>query len=212
MLPILISLPTWRHDVPTNPLFCTMQCYCGPTARVTLAWGNAPGQHTPITRGLKARLKRLIPHKLLIKPNPILRKHRPHFRLKITPPMMRTLRIDIPHQRPTVLQPNGERRVPTLPTKLGKLRTLGLDPLGRRDFQPLHDLRHRLRPRQEKRQVDMIGNAADPHTNVLRVPKYRSHVGMHFRTYAVVEKRLTVLCAEHKVHQYIGKGLGHGEV
>jgi len=44
-----------------------------PTARPILAWGNAPGTAAPQTRGLKARAKRLIPHKLLIECDAILR-------------------------------------------------------------------------------------------------------------------------------------------
>lgn len=84
----------------------------GPTARATLAWGNAPGHRTHKRCGLKARARRLIPHKPLIKADPILAKHRPHLRLEIRPPMMLRLPIDVPHQRPRSTNPTENAAYP----------------------------------------------------------------------------------------------------
>ncbi len=60
----------------------------GLKARVPLAWGIAPGKPHHMPCGLKARVKRLIPHKLLVVRHTVLHKHRPHLRLEIPSRMM----------------------------------------------------------------------------------------------------------------------------
>ena len=182
---------------------------CGLKARAIIAWGNAPGYDHPTTRGLKASAKSLIPNKLLIKGITILYKHNPHLGLKITPLMMHHLRIDIFQQRGTIPQPNRKRRIPTLPTKLGKLRPFRLNPFGRRTLQPLHHSRNRFRSCDEKRNVHMIGHPANPHTNILLTIKHRSQISMHLAPNTIIQKRSPVLGAEHQMHKNIREGLGH---
>jgi hypothetical protein len=181
-----------------------------PTARPILAWGNAPGTAAPQTRGLKARAKRLIPHKLLIECDAILRKHRPHLRLEITPLMMRGLRIDIPHQRRSIAQPNRERRIASLPAKSRKLRPFRLDPLRRRNLHPLHQMRHRFVPCKQQRNVNVVGNSANPNADVLRMIENRSQIRMHLASDRFTQKRPPLLRAEDQMHQHIRERLRHG--
>ena len=185
-------------------------------ARAILAWGNAPGCQPSSIRGLKARAKcrarhirpALIPHKPLIERDTVLRKHRTHLSLEIAPLMMRALPIDIPHQRRPITQPHGKHGIPALPTELRKLRPLCLDPLGRRSLQPLHQLRHGLRPREKQRNVNMVGNSANPHANILRT-NGRSHVRMHLASNRCGQQRPSPLRAEDQMHQHVGGRLRH---
>ena len=197
------------HQLRTPPLAWRLTDG-GPTARATLAWGNAPGNRTRKRCGLKAHAKRLIPHKPLIKTHPILGEHRPHLRLKIPLPMVLRLPIDIPHQRRPIAQPNRKRRIPTLPTKPRKLRTLRLDPLRRRNLQPLNNPSNRLSPPQKYRHMHMIGNPTDPHTNILRTVQNRRQISVHLHPYRITKQRATPLRAEHNMHQHLRDRLRHG--
>jgi hypothetical protein len=209
----------------------------GLKARVILAWGNAPGAHQPNNCGLKARAKtprpqrnlatasatntppnphnrprakRLIPHKPLIELHPILREHRPHLGLEIAPLMVRGLRIDIPHQRRSIAQPNRKRRIPLLPTELRKLGPLGLDPLGRRHLEPLYYLRDRFRTRNKQRNVNVVRNSANPHANILGPAEDRSQIRMHLAPDRIVQERTPLPRTEYQVYQHIGERLRHG--
>jgi hypothetical protein len=182
---------------------------CGPKARATLAWGNAPGHGHLTNCGQKARAKRLIPNKLFVEGNAILRKHRPHLFLKVTPHVMGSLRIDISHQCEAVSQPDGERRIATLPAELRKLRTLRLNPLGRRDLQSLDNSRNRFRPRKEKCDVNMIGNTPNTNADVFRSIENRGQVGMHLGLDCIIQKWTSVLGTKHQMHKNVRKGLGH---
>lgn len=190
-------------------------------ARFALAWGEAPGKPLLINRRLEARAKCLrrrnlqstattpsIPHKPLIEHHPILREHRPHLALKIPALMMRILTIDIPHQRCPIAQPNGKRRIPALPPELRELRSLGLDPLRRRNLESLHQLRHRLCPRDEQRDMNVICNPANPHANVL-CPDRRCQNRMHLAPYLIRQPWPSRLRAENQMHQNIRQRLRH---
>lgn len=182
----------------------------GLKARATLAWGNAPGHRPTPARGLKARAKRLVPHKLFLKRNAVLPEHRSHLGLKITTLVMGGLRIDVTHQRGAVAQPNRKRRIPALPAELRELRSLRLDPFGRRDLQSLNYSRDRFGSSEEQRDVNVVGNAANPDTTAPRAIENRSEIGMHLRSNCVFQKRTPVLGAEYQVDKNIREGLRHG--
>ncbi len=198
---VRILLRNGSHQRPHIP--------CGPTVRATLAWGNAPGHLLCKYRGLKARAKRLIPNKPLIKAHPVFAKHRPHLRLKIPLLMMLRLPIDIPHQRRTIDQPHRKHRIPTLPTKPRKFGPLGLDPLRRRHLQPLHQTRHRLGPSQKQSHMHMVGNPAHPNANVFGAVQHRSQIGMRLRPNRLTEPWPASLRAKHNVHQHLRGRLAH---
>ncbi len=183
----------------------------GPKARVTIAWGIAPGPSGPTIRGPKARAKRLIPHKPLVELHSIFRKHHAHLCLKITPLVMRTLRIYVPNQSKSVAQANGERRIASLPAELRKLRALYLDPLGRRHLQSLDHSRYRFRSRKEERDVDVIGNTANTNADIFRSIENRGQVGMHLGPDCITQKWTSVLGTKDQMHKNVRKGLGHGE-
>ncbi len=182
---------------------------CGLKARATLAWGKAPGPLPSANRGLKARAKRLIPYKPLIKRHTILRKHRPHLGLKIAPLMMLCLPIDIPHQRRTITQPNRKCRIPALPSEPRKLRSLRLDPLRRRNFHPLHHARNCLRPSQAHRHMHMVGNPAHPHTDILGTVQNRCQIPMQLRPHPLGQRRPAPLHTEDNMHQHNRERLRH---
>lgn len=200
---------------------------CGLKARATLAWGNAPGRQPSVPGGLKVRAKSpprhkinattssvnqptSIPNKLFIKRHPVLVEHGTHLGLKITPLMMHGLPIDVSHQCVTIAQPHRKRSIPTLPTELRELRPLRLDPLRRRDLEPLHQTRNRLSTRKKHRQVDVIGNPADSNANIVRSVENSREVRVHLHANVVMEQRSTILRTEHNVNQHVGKRLGHG--
>jgi hypothetical protein len=182
----------------------------GPKARATLAWGKAPGPSGPIICGLKARAKCLIPHKPLIELHAVLRIHRTHLGLEISPLMVRGLRIDIPDQCQPIDQADRKNRIATLPTELRELRALCLDPLGRRDLQSLDHSRNRFRSRKEERDMDVIGNTANTNADIFRSIEYRSQVRMHLGPDCIVQKWTSVLGTKHQMHKNVRKGLGHG--
>jgi hypothetical protein len=182
----------------------------GLKARATLAWGNAPDIRPATTRGLKARAKTLIPHKLLIESHAILCKHRPHLALKITLPMMLRLPVDISHQRRAIAQPNRKRRISALPTELRKLSPLGLDPLRGRHLHPLNQFRHRLRPREEQRNMNVIVHASHTYAYILGTAEARSQVRMHLASDFIGQQRPSLLHAKDQMHQYVGKRLRRG--
>jgi hypothetical protein len=181
----------------------------GLKARATLAWGNAPGYRNLTNRGLNARAKCLIPNKPFVEGNSILRIHRPHLCLKITPLVMGSLRINVSHQCEAVPQPDGEHRIAALPAELRKLRTLRLDPLGRRDLQSLDHSRSRFRPRKEKCDVNMIGNTANTNADIFRSIENRGQVGMHFGPDCIIQQWTPVLGTKHQMRKNVRKGLGH---
>ena len=198
--------------------------HCALKARAIVAWGNAPGCGGGDRCGLKARAKTTprhkrpplpstrsapsIPHKPLVERNAILREHRPHLRLEIPPLMMRRLRINIPHQCRPIAQPHRKRRIPALPSELRELRPLGLDPLRRRNLQSLHQLRHRLRPRDIQRDMDVITHSTYPHANILR-PNHRRQICVHLAADRVAQKRFAPLRAEDQMHQHVRERLRH---
>ena len=189
---------------------------CGPTARAILAWAEGPGFRPPADSGLKARAKcptppiRLIPHKLLIELNAVFGKHRPHLPLEVAPLVMRGLRIDIPHQRRSIAQPNGERRISALPSELRKLWPFCLNPLRRRNLQTLHDFRHRFVPCKKQRNVNVVGNTANANADIIRMIEDRSQDRMHLATNAVVQPRPALPGTEDKMHQHVRERLRHG--
>lgn len=224
LLPDKASVPVRNRLLHANNIHAPL---CGLKARATLAWGNAPGYARPTPRGLKVRAKshrahnsppttlraahqKSIPHKPLIELHPILHKHCPHLTLEIPPLMMRRLPIDIPHQRQPVAQPNRKRRIPALPSELRKLRPLRLDPFGRLYLQPLHHSRDRFGPRDKQRDVNVVRNAPNPHTHILRPVQHRSQIRMHLAPNCIVQKRPPLLRTEHQMHQHIGDRLRHG--
>jgi hypothetical protein len=193
-------------------------------ARVIVAWGNAPGNAPRKNCGLKARAKsptrhklappapfaiRLIPNEPLIELNPILRKHRPHLALEIPPLMMRGLPIDIPHQCHPITQSNRKNCIPLLPTELRELRSLRLNPFGRRHLELLNNLRHRLCPRNKQRNVNVVRNSSNPHASVIGTVEYRSQIRVHLTTDCIVQGRAPLLRTEHQMHQHIRDGLRH---
>lgn len=196
----------------------------GLKARATVAWGEAPGCRHAATRGLKACAKcphrrefqsarptfdaTSIPNKPLIERHAILRKHRSHLALKIAPPMVFRLPIDIPHQRCPIAQPHRKRRIPALPRELRKLRPFRLNPLRRRNLQPLDHLRHGLRPRDKQRNMDVITHPTHPHANILG-PNRRRQNRMHLASNSVAQKRPSPLRAEDQMHQYVRDRLRH---
>ena len=218
---------TIKADQPHSIPAPRTSTHCGLKACATLAWGKAPGSHPDTSRGLKVRAKShsqyktptadnscnrqtSIPHILLIERNTILGKHGPHLRSKITPLMMHGLPVDITHQRGPIAQSNGERSIPALPSKLSELWPLRLDPLRRRNLQPLYQTRYGLGSSKKHRQMHVIRNPTNTHTNILRTVEDRGEVRVHLRTDDVVEQWPTVFRAEDKMNQHIGKRLGHG--
>src|SRR5438270_5425078 len=181
----------------------------GLKARATLAWGAAPGPRPSASGGLKARAKCLIPHKPLIELHPIFRKYRPHLSLKISPLMMRGLRIDVPHQCRPIAQADGERRVATLPAERPKLRALRPDPFGRRNLQSLDHSRNRFRSRKEQRDVNVIGNTANTNADIFRSIENRGEVRMHLGPDCITQKWTSVLGTKNQMHKNVRKGLGH---
>ena len=119
------------------------------------------------------------------------------------------LPIDIPHQRRPIDQTHRERRIPTLPSKSRKLRSLRLDPLRRRNLQPLNNPSNRLGPPQKHRHMHMIGNPADPHTNILRTTQHRRQIRMHLHPYWIAKPWPTPRRAEHNMHQHLRDRLAH---
>lgn len=203
---------------------------CVLKARAILAWANAPGDPTHASGGLKARAKRRwqyqsirdtgfctqyalsgsIPTISFVERHAILGKHRPHFGLKVPPLVMKGLAIDVLHQCRAIAQTNRERGIPTLPTESRKLRSPGLDPLRRGHLQPFHQLRNRLRAAQIERNVNMIRSTAYTNANVVRAVQDGSHIGMHFVTNRIVQRRSSILRAEDEMHQHVGERLRHG--
>lgn len=188
----------------------TAPSFKGLKARSTIAWGKAPGNRISMECGLKARAKTLIPNKPFIEAHIILRKHGPHLRLKIAPLMVHRLSVDVPHQRGPIAQSDGERRIPALPAELRELRPLCLDPLRRRNLQPLHHSRNRFSSRQKQRHMNVIRNSTHPHAHVLRTTEYRRKIRVHLHADTVMDQRSTILRAEHQVHQNVGERLRHG--
>jgi hypothetical protein len=181
----------------------------GPKARATLAWGKAPGPSGPIICGLKARAKRLIPHKPLIELHSIFRKHHAHLRLEISPLMVRGLCIDVPDQCQPIDQADRKNRISTLPAKLRKLRAFRLDPLGRRNLQSLDHSRNRFRSRKEERDVDVIGNTANTNADIFRSIQNRGQVRMHLGPDCIIQDWTPVLGTKNQMHKNVRKGLGH---
>src|SRR6266550_5797775 len=179
----------------------------GLKARAILAWGkpgspagvlcplgwNAPGHNCRTICGLKARAKRLIPHKPLIELHPIFRKHHAHLGLEISPLMVRGLRIDVSDQCQPIDQADRKNRIATLPAKLRKLRAFRLDPLGRRNLQSLDHSRNRFRSRKEECDVDVIGNTANTNADIFRSIENRSQVRMHLGPDCFIQKWTPVL-------------------
>ena len=194
---------SFRYSERTEPV------PSGLKARFTLAWGEAPGHNNLSLGGLKARAKRLIPHKPLVELHPIFREHRPHLGLKISPLMMRGLGIDIPHQRRPISKADRKNCIAALPTELRKLRALRFDPLGRRDLQSLDHSRNRLRPREEQRDMNVIGNAANANADIFRSIQNRGQVRMHLGSDCIIQQRTPVLRTKHQMHKNVRKGLGH---
>ena len=195
----------------------------GLKARAILAWGkpvspagvlcplgwNAPGHNRRTICGLKARAKRLIPHKPLIELHPIFRKHHAHLGLEISPLMVRGLRIDVSDQCQPIDQADRKNRIATLPAKLRKLRAFRLDPLGRRNLQSLDHSRNRFRSRKEERDVDVIGNTANTNADIFRSIENRGQVRMHLGPDCITQKWTSVLGTKNQMHKNVRKGLGH---
>jgi hypothetical protein len=181
----------------------------GLKARATLAWGNAPGPSDQIICGLKARAKRLIPHKPLIELHSIFRKHHAHLGLEISPLVVRGLRIDVPDQCRPIAQADRKNRIATLPAKLRKLRALRLNPFGRRNLQSLDHSRNRFRPRKEQCDMNMIGNTANTNADIFRSIENRSQVRMHLGPDCIIQRWTSVLGTKNQMHKNVRKGLGH---
>lgn len=167
------------------------------------------GRIEPLPSGLKARAKCLIPNKPLIEGDVILHKHRPHLRLKIALFVMRILRIDVPNQHKPVAQANGEHRIATLPTEPGKLRSFLLNPFRRRDLQSLNHSRDRFSPGKEQRDVHVIGNAANSHTNIFRTVQNGGKITMDLTPNSILQKRTPIFSTEHLVYENLREGLSH---
>jgi hypothetical protein len=181
----------------------------GLKVRTTLAWGKAPGTRPATIRGLKARVKSLIPNKPLIEGNTVLRIHRPHLGLKISPFVMGSLRINVSHQCEAISQPDGERRIAPLPAELRKLRALRLDPLGRRDLQSLDHSRNRFGPRKEECDVNVIADTANTNADIFRSIEDRGQVGVHLGPDCIIQEWTSILGAKHQMRKNVRKRLGH---
>jgi hypothetical protein len=173
-----------------------------------MGW-NAPGHNRLNLCGLKARAKCLIPNKPLVELHPILRKHHAHLGLEISPLMVRSLRIDVPHQCRPIAQADRKNCVTALPAELRKFRALRLDPFRRRDLQSLDHSRNRFSPREEKRDMNVIGNTANTNADIFRSIENRGQVGLHLGPDYIIQKWTPVLGTKHKMHKNVRKGLGH---
>lgn len=122
---------------------------------------------------------------------------------------MRILRINVPNQRKPVAQANGEHSVASLPTEPGKLRSFLLNPFRRRDLQSLNHSRDRFSPGKKHRDVHVIGNAADSHTNIFRTIQNGGQISMHLAPNSILQKRTPIFNTEHQMHENIREGLGH---
>ena len=181
----------------------------GLKARANLAWGEAPGHDQPMRCGLNVRAKLLVPDKLFVERNTVLREHRPHLGLKIALFVVRSLTIDISDQCRTVAQADRERRRPALPTELRKLRPLRLDPFRRRDLQSLNHLRDRFGSGKKQRDVNVIDNTANAHTIALRAIENRSKIGMHLGSNFVLQKWTPAFGTEDKMDKNVRERLRH---
>ena len=124
--------------------------------------------------------------------------------------MVRCLRIDIPHQRRAIAQSNGKNRIPLLPTELREFRPLCLDPLRRRDLQPLNYFRNRLGSCNKQYDVNVIRNSTHANANVVRAIENRSQVRMHLASNRIAQPRPPLLRTEHQMHQNVRERLRHG--
>lgn len=178
-------------------------------ARAHLAWGEAPGECRINSGGLKARAKRLVPYEPLVKRHTVFGEQRAHLGLKISSLMVPRLIVDVPHQRLSITKPYRERRITALPPKSGEFRPFSLDPFRRCDFQFLYSPRHSCRSRKEERNVNMICDSTNANANVLRAIHYRRKVGVHLASYVLLQKRPSILGAEHQMHKNIRERLRH---
>jgi len=181
-----------------------------PTAHSIPAWGEAPCWATPNARGLKARpIAPSIPHIPLVAFNSILLQERAKLLLKITLPVMRFLTLDVLDQGLQVRRPNRERAISSLPHELRQRGRLRLDPLGRGQFEVLHQLRHRRCARQSNRQMDVIGNSANPKTFTLGIANDSGKISIKSRTNRLVDPRHSVFRAEDHMDEKKRERLWH---
>ncbi len=202
-------MPGLSHRLPECKAAMSQPAKSGLKARATVAWGKAPGARPATNRGLKVRAKSSIPDKPLIEGNVVLRKHRPHLRLKISLFMMRTLCINVPNQREPIAQANGEDRVAPLPSKPGKLWPILLNPLRRRDLQPLNHSRDRFRSGKKHRDVHVIGNTANSNADIFRTVQNGGQISMHLTLNSILQKRTPIFGTKHQMNENIREGLGH---
>jgi hypothetical protein len=137
----------------------------------------------------------------------ILRQHRPHLLLKIPLAVVRLLLVDVLDQRRHVRWTHRKRPISTLPRK--PFNTMRLHPSGRMALQLLHQLRQTLRRVQPHREMNMIGYATHPQTITSPVTNHGREVSMKRSTHSLVQKRPSILRAEHHVNQHETQSLGH---
>lgn len=198
-----------RNAITENRGHCSAICK-GPEALSIPAWGEAPRTDRPTTRGLKARpTPPSIPQIPLVALNPILLQKRPQLILERPLAMMRNLSIDVVHQCLQIRRPDRKGAVSSLPGKFRQRLRLRLEPLGRRGFQPLHQLRDIHRPRHSNGKVNVVRCTADPITLALRIAGHSCEIRVELCPNRVIENGLAPLRTEDHMNQNKRKRSGH---
>ena len=117
--------------------------------------------------------------------------------------------IYVAHQLFQLAPADGEVAVAALPKKTTVLAALAFDP-GRGCFFGLFkQLRLADGAGQSRRQVDMIGGAADTIGLAATITADRSQISMHARADFQVEPRMALFGAEDNVQDDLAEGLRH---
>ena len=105
---------------------------------------------------------------------------------------------------------NGERPITGLPGKIQELRSLRLDPFGRRLLDILDGPTDRDGSGQVEEQMGMVFDGIDEHGSAAKVFQHGGHVAVQRDANDIGDDALSVLGAEDNVNMKTGEGLRHG--
>jgi hypothetical protein len=182
-----------------------------PKARPIPAWGVAPCLSKGDGRGLKARSIIIsIPHISLVRFDAVFLEKGTKFFLKVLFSMMRFLGIDVLKQCIKISRANGESAITSLPSKLGKVGGLSLEPGRGRGFRLFNNFSNRFGTRDTDRKMDVVGGSAGTVAFASRVADERGEVCVERGADGFAEERLAVFRGEDYVDEEEGQGLRHG--
>ena len=102
-----------------------------------------------------------------------------------------------------------ESAVSSLPTEIGKLGSLILDPARGRLLHYFDDFREREGPGESEQNMDMVFYGIENDGRTVEVLEDGRHIGVKVRSDRLVKQRPPILGAEDKVDMDAGVGLWH---